>query len=165
MKNLTTTNWVPVPGFEGFYEINPHGQVRSLYKNFKGRIISKHVCRGYVTVKLTKEHKGSTRNIHRLLAEAFIPNPQNKPMVNHKDGNKLNYSLDNLEWVTRSENMKHAVAMRLSTWTKKPVYDRCTNTYYPSIWKASVATGVKYSVLKTYLNGTRRNNSCFRLVL
>ena len=63
---------------------------------------------GYKAVVLHKNKKGKTTYIHRLLAEHFIPNPLNKKQVNHKDGNKLNNSLLNLEWVTHKENIQHA---------------------------------------------------------
>ena len=63
---------------------------------------------GYLQVQLYKNGIRSHKRVHRLVAEAFIPNPNNKPEVNHKDGNKHNNSVDNLEWVDKSENMKHA---------------------------------------------------------
>lgn len=63
---------------------------------------------GYLKANLYMNGKSSSKRIHRLVAEAFIPNPENKPDVNHKDGNKHNNSVDNLEWVNKSENMQHA---------------------------------------------------------
>lgn len=93
---------VPVPGFEQ-YKMNRLGQFFS--KRGNNRILA--ICKRdnwYATVKLNERH----RNIHRLMALAFIENPENHPMVNHKDGDKHNYSLDNLEWCTNDFNMKHA---------------------------------------------------------
>ena len=63
---------------------------------------------GYLKADLYENGERTTKRIHRLVAEAFIPNPENKPEVNHKDGNKHNNSVDNLEWVDKSENMQHA---------------------------------------------------------
>lgn len=63
---------------------------------------------GYLEVHLYRDGIRSHKRVHRLVAEAFIPNPDNKPEVNHKDGNKCNNSVDNLEWVNKSENMTHA---------------------------------------------------------
>jgi hypothetical protein len=63
---------------------------------------------GYYQVSLTKNNKQNTYYLHRLLAEAFLPNPENKPQVNHIDGNKLNNSISNLEWVSIKENAIHA---------------------------------------------------------
>ena len=63
---------------------------------------------GYLGVQLYNHGEAQHKRIHRLVAEAFIPNPDNKPDINHKDGNKHNNSVDNLEWVNKSENMRHA---------------------------------------------------------
>lgn len=154
--------WRPVPGFETLYEIHPTGIVRSLHPRTKGKEISKHICRGYVTVKLTRNKKGSTQNLHRLLALAFVPNPHNKPIVNHIDGDKLNYSLENLEWVTYSENMKHAFDMQLASFCRKPMVNVCTKRRYRSMAAAAKDSPYNYNVFKTFFNGTRRNPTCFR---
>lgn len=63
---------------------------------------------GYHQVSLYNNGVRSTKRVHRLVAEAYIPNPENKPDINHKDGNKLNNDVSNLEWCTKSENMRHA---------------------------------------------------------
>ena len=77
--------------------------------NSKGEEKIPHIDKyGYLKTDLYKDGKRSTKRISRLVAEAFIPNPANKPEVNHKDGNKLNNNVDNLEWATKSENMLHA---------------------------------------------------------
>jgi len=91
----------------GDYVINKKGQVKN---TVTGRILSPVVgANGYPFVNLKQGIDGqSPKNIHRLLAEAFIPNPENLPMVNHKDENKLNYDIDNLEWSTYDYNNKHS---------------------------------------------------------
>lgn len=88
------------------YKVNNIGQVLGPRKLLKGFIHPK----GYKHVFLGN---GDCSKVHRLVAEAFIPNPDNKSEVNHKDGDKLNNSVDNLEWCTHSENMQHAVSMGL----------------------------------------------------
>ena len=108
--------WQAVKGYEGLYEVSNQGRVKSLPRNTtKGKIlVAEKNHRGYYRVGLTKNNKQKHFSIHRLVAEVFIPNPQNKPQVNHIDGNKQNNSVENLEWVTHSENMKHATEMGLN---------------------------------------------------
>lgn len=90
------------------YVINIDGVVKNKTTNH----IKKHVITsvGYPGISV---YKGKLVHIHRLVSEVFIPNPENKPEVNHIDGNKLNYNVNNLEWVTSSENKKHAYATGL----------------------------------------------------
>lgn len=84
--------------------MNEIGQIRR-----NGRILKNQpATNGYVNVCVCKNGKVKTLRLHRVVAEAFIPNPENKPQVNHKDGNRKNNDLKNLEWVTASENHIHA---------------------------------------------------------
>lgn len=94
-----------IDGFDGKYLISTWGRVYSFNSNkfLIGEINEKGYCR----VTLSKNGKHKHYKVHRLVAEAFIPNPYNKPQVNHKDGNKLNNSIANLEWVTNQENQDH----------------------------------------------------------
>ena len=111
--------WKDVIGFEDVYEISDSGIVRSKdrmcvdklgRKRFrKGKILNPDIApNGYYRVTLAKNGKKVQKYLHRMLAEQFILNPENLPQVNHKDGNKLNCSLDNLEWVSVKENVIHA---------------------------------------------------------
>lgn len=105
---MNTEIWKPVVGFEGLYEVSNYGNLKGLKrgKNLKSWV---HRC-GYVTCKLHKNGKWKCFSVHRLEAIAFIPNPENKPQVNHKDTNKANNYIDNLEWCNNSENQLHASA-------------------------------------------------------
>lgn len=95
--------WVDVAGFENWYQVNEKGQIRNkiskkVLKNSPDKIY------GYLRCNLYCNSKSNIRLVHRLVAEAFIPNPENKPQIHHKDGNKLNNCVENLEWVTPSEH-------------------------------------------------------------
>lgn len=88
------------------YEINKLGVIRD---KLKFKIKSQYVgSTGYYMVSFSTKNKSKPFRVHRLLAMCFVPNPHNKPHINHIDGNKLNNSIDNLEWVTHKENMRHA---------------------------------------------------------
>ncbi len=100
--------WKDVPNYEGLYEISDLGNVKSSYSN---QILKPSTDKyGYVRFSASKNKKQKTLRIHRLVAELFIPNPNNLPQVNHLDGNKLNCTKSNLEWSTDSDNKLHAYA-------------------------------------------------------
>lgn len=94
--------------FDGEYEVTSRGLVFSNKRKSKVRLIGKVGREGYNTIMFTVNGKRIYKNAHRIVAESFIPNPNNYPQVNHKDGNKLNNSVENLEWVSPSENLLHA---------------------------------------------------------
>lgn len=108
--------WLPVPGYEGLYEVSDCGQVKSLNYNHTGlpKILApKSHKNGYNTVMLCNKTEHKNKSIHVLVASAFLPNPENLPCVNHIDGNKKNNRIDNLEWISRSGNTRHAIATGL----------------------------------------------------
>lgn len=156
--------WYPLNNYQGYYEITESGKVRSLHKRNLHYIMEQRINRaGYYTVRLHRSHdKGSTQTVHRLLATTFIDNPENKCCVNHIDGNKLNNSLENLEWNTHSENCKHAYQLGLTNIQakSKPVIDNCTGSVYKTIQEAADSMGVNRKTLTGYLNGNRRNKTC-----
>jgi len=122
--------WHPCAGYETHYEVSNLGNVRSIERmvlHEEGGLkrnpskVLKHGkgSNGYLTVSFSVDSVKSNHSVHCLVARAFMPNETNKPQVNHKDGNKHNNHIDNLEWVTRSENSLHAYRILGNTaWNK-----------------------------------------------
>ena len=107
------TTWRPVVWYEGLYEVSDAGIVKSLSRlktRHKGKVLKESLMLlGYKRVAISRLNKPKYKLIHRLVAEAFLPNPLNKPHVNHIDSNPSNNSLKNLEWCTPKENTVHAL--------------------------------------------------------
>ena len=116
--------WKDIKGYEGQYQVSNFGNVRSLDR-YVIHMGNKMFCKGK-NIKLTKSNGGymvfhfsingkmKALNVHRLVAEAFIDNPDNKPCVNHLDCNRTNNRIDNLEWCTHSENIKYSFKYGMS---------------------------------------------------
>ena len=102
--------WKQVVGYEGLYEVSDTGEVKSLHRNI---ILKPQANRyGYLMVTLSKNGVTKGVTIHGLVAKAFIDNPQGFPEVNHKDEDKTNNCVSNLEWCTHRENLRHGTAAR-----------------------------------------------------
>lgn len=112
--------WKDIPSFEGYYQISNLGNIKSVtrkakvkilnndYRTIKGQLISPAKTRdGYLKVSLSKNHKRYYFKVHRLVAQVFIPNTNNYPCINHKDENKENNRVDNLEWCTVKYNCNY----------------------------------------------------------
>ena len=144
---LKQEEWKSIPGYEGLYEVSSWGRVKSYKYNSDGRILKSGSNRfGYYYVVLCKDGKEKTCSIHRLVAEAFIPNQSNLSEVNHKDEDKGNNCVQNLEWCDHSYNNSYGTRnQRIS----KPVVqlDKRGNfiAEYSSIKEASRLTGIASS--------------------
>ena len=116
--------WKDIDGFNGEYAVSNTGLVKSR-KFHKERILRPNKDRyGYLIVRLCMNGKEYKRKIHRLVATAFIQNPQELPQINHKDGDKTNNNVENLEWCTAKDNLKHALdtGLRQCSYTNTPHY-------------------------------------------
>lgn len=127
--------WKNIKGYEGLYQVSNLGNVKSFYKNEHLLKLCKNP-RGYLIVILSNQGITKTRTVHRLVAEAFITNQENKPQVNHIDGNKLNNRIDNLEWCTGSENVKHSWNNGLEKVTNR-MREHCKEIFNKKIYQYS----------------------------
>ena len=153
--------WKTIP-FATSYEVSNTGLVRSKKKNI---ILTPHKhTNGYYRVDLYINKTRCRAYMHRLVAEMFIPNPDNKKEVNHKDGDRANYNIDNLEWCTRSENELHKCRVLGKAPTRamreksilvcsKPVLCIETNTEYQSIASAEKLTGICHQSISNACRG------------
>jgi hypothetical protein len=143
--------WKDVVGYEGYYQVSSLGRVRSLDRVLdkpniltggpttrKGKILRQHELFGYMYINLCVHDKRHSCRAHRLVAEAFIPNPENKPQTNHKNGNKRDNRVYNLEWATASENGLHSYANGFSrTVNRKRVVCVDTQDLFESSFRAA----------------------------
>ena len=124
-----------IEGYEGLYEIFPNGVIINSQTGWalQGNINSY----GYRVVSLMKDGKKKDYKVHRLLAQAFIPNPNNYRCINHIDGNKLNNSLDNLEWCTHGQNTAHARTTLNLDFSRKPVVQTTLDGNFVAVWNSA----------------------------
>ena len=117
--NDTFIEWKDIVGYEGHYQVSNTGKIRSVDRYIKDRRLGKRFAKGYILkpelskngylyVNLNKDGKIKHCTVHRIVAQAFIPNPYNLPCVNHKDENRGNNNADNLEWITNIGNLKYS---------------------------------------------------------
>lgn len=113
--------WKDIKGYEGKYQISNLGNVRSLYdenqicKTPRTKMLRLCERNGYCTIVLSMKGKRKSLQVHRLVAEAFIPNTKNKPFINHIDENRKNNNVNNLEWCTQLENVKHSLHKKIGS--------------------------------------------------
>lgn len=144
--------WRDVAGYEGLYVVSNLGNVRSLSS---GKLLKPDTCAGYLRYRLSKENHAKHCRAHRLVAEAFLPNPERLPQVNHVNGDRSDNRVENLEWCTGSANQLHSrrVLKNHCGLPKKAVQCVETGVVFPSITHAAKACGVKLASLSRVLNG------------
>lgn len=178
--------WKAIPGYEGYYEASTFGRVRSVERTvvlldklgnkrpcvYKSKILKPHIS-GYpernilprCQVVLSKDGKTRSVHVHRIVAATFLPNPYGLETVNHIDGNPENNSVDNLEWLSREDNNRHAFKNNLIH-TMKPVtvYDGETNEpikTYPSASEAARRMGMQQTKLSAAARSGKKYNGYF----
>lgn len=162
--------WRPIVNFEGLYDVSNIGRVRSL--NYRGHnkkeILKSYISNnGYVYIRLTKNGKNKLYRVHRLVAMAFIPNPNNLPIINHKNEIKTDNRAENLEWCTHSYNWKysgidkkaHNAACQVN---KKPVlqYSKTGELLneYESLSEASQQIAIPYQCISACCRGELKSS-------
>jgi hypothetical protein len=154
--------WKDIEGYEGLYQVSDSGLIKNRFKILKPSTDYK----GYLHISLSNKGVSSPKRVHRLVANAFIPNHENKPQVNHKDGNKQNNQVDNLEWCTNSENQIHAYKLGLNDRSKysagrkkEPVFQLKEGeiiNFFPTLTEAEEATNTSRQNIRKVINGKRK---------
>lgn len=169
--------WRWIEGYEGLYMVSNKGRVMSVPKraarsngyvvSYEGQVLSPSKNKkGYPSVNLHRDGKGWMRTVHRLVAETFIPNPENLPSVNHIDEDKTNNNVENLEWCTVEYNNNYGTRNeRISATTARAVQMLSGGKViaeYQSARKAHEATGADSSHINECCNGKRKTANGFQ---
>lgn len=147
-----TEIWKDISGYEGLYQVSNLGRVKRFFKNGKENFLSgKKDKDGYIEVILSSNQRKKYYRLHRLVADAFVPNLENKPQINHKDRNKQNNYADNLEWVTCSENVSHTFSTGRKI-HKRPIIQYTRNMDVVSIWDSIREAGRSLKICEHNIN-------------
>lgn len=167
--------WKDIPGFEGYYQASTSGQIRSLRRAITQKGPKKSYTRimqgktlqprkqnsNYYVVWLSVGSKKFPELVHRLVAKTFIPNIDNKPCINHKNGIKTDNRIDNLEWCDYSDNIKHSHKIIGRKKNSKPILCIELNQKFQSIQEASTALSLSRCAISHALNGRSKTAGGF----
>ena len=153
--------WKDIKEYEGLYQVSNLGRVRSLprtarnnngYRKVVERFLKLNLVYGYFTARLNKNNKGRLFKVHRLVAEAFIPNPENKPCIDHINGCRTDNRVENLRWVTYKENSNNIIT-KLRFRRLSNVLCTETGIIYTSATDAEKETGIHRSSISAVCQG------------
>jgi len=160
--------WKDIEGYEGYYQVSDLGKVRSLNRvvahikngptKYKGRLLKPGLNnKGYKQVNLCRTRKSKMRTVHKLVAEAFLSNPENFPIVMHLDDNPLNNMPSNLKWGTQQDNMADmdAKGRRAKSKTERAIFCIETGEFFSGQKAAARKTGLHYRSINNCVNGRR----------
>lgn len=155
--------WKDIEGYEGLYQVSNTGLIRNVLT--KTILKQNPDQKGYLLIQLSKEGRRKTHKMHRLIAQSFIRNPMNKPQVNHIDEDVTNNRVENLEWVTNSENQLHGNRNRRNAnKLSKPVVATNIRTgekiIFPSV-SSTLQFGFSPSKVSESVNGIKENHKGF----
>lgn len=175
---MENEEWRDVPGYEGYYQVSNLGRVKRIkpYWTRKCGVLKGGKDRKqYTQVTLSKNGKHTLAKVHRLVAQAFIPNPENKPMIDHIDGNRGNNSVKNLRWCTMKENANNPITVDryrkrltenpLTPWlgkfgvqnsSAKPIYCIELQKVFFGAQEANRLIGIHYSCISSVIHGKRK---------
>ena len=149
INSVESEVWKPVVGYEGLYEVSNIGRVRSInyHKSGKAKVMSPSFNTwGYLIVDLRKNNKRHSYAVHRLVAFAFIPNPDNFPEINHKNEIKTDNNVENLEWCTRKYNINYGTAIKRRS---KPIVQLDNNGNVVGKWESGLSASRYYKICKS----------------
>ena len=146
--------WRDIPGYEGYYQVSNLGRVKGLSRWINGNkqgyttehILKEGKNKGYCRVTLSVDTKHKNFSVHRLVAIAFIPNPNNYPQINHKDGNKANNIVTNLEWCNASQNNFHkfnVLGYKITQETRKKLSSKSKGRKWSEEYKRNLSEVLK----------------------
>ena len=159
--------WKDIKGYEGLYKVSNYGNVKSLNYNHTGKErLLKPKIETYYRITLSNYGVVKLYLIHRLVAEAFIPNPDNLPQVNHKDENKHNNHVYNLEWCTNKYNLNYGtVKEKIAKALSKKVYQYTLDGEFVREWKSTQEcerNGFHQAHIVKCCRGERKTHKCYR---
>lgn len=147
-RNANHVEWRDINGTNGLYQVSNNGDVRRIYKTKPHRVLKKIIDKdGYYQVNLSVNNKRRTARVHRLVAEAFIENPNGYPVINHKDENKINNYFENLEWCTVAHNTNYMnMPYRRAKPLRRPIAQFDLNGKYIRTWESRAEIERKLNV-------------------